>query len=247
MYRDRIANTATKHPAEARLKEAMLNYHDFQRSKKTHPFHSHLALWQSQRLIHSHQDVYRSPFYHEGLLFLFTELYSDTDFSERDRDLERIFPKLIKLLPNAILETVSLLVELNMLTQKLDHELAEKLFVDMACKEIDEASYSRAYQLCQNENKRRYQIELTKQLGLKLDKYARSQVILLSLKLSGKPARKAGLGALHHFLSQGFQAFHSMRDIDMLMNVIAERELGYLKEIMRGNLKPFDFQLTTSS
>lgn len=245
MYRERILSTKTKHPAAVRLKDAMLEYHDFQLSYNNNNLHKELAKlaqWQSERLKYSHRDLYSSPHYQQGLAFLFTELYSDTDFAERDRDLERIFPKMVKLLPGSVIETVSLLVELNMLTQMLDLELTHKLFIDLAHKHINEESYCEAYRLCDNQQKRAYQIMLTKRLGKKLDKYARNQVILFSLKLSKGAAKNAGLGALHDFLSTGFQAFHSMQNIDELMHTIAEKETVFLNEIMSGNKRPFSFE-----
>lgn len=248
MYRERILNTKTKHPAAIRLKDAMLEYNDFQSTNQTNELSlelAKLAQWQSERLKFSHRDLYYSPLYQNGLSFLFTDLYSDTDFSERDRDLERIFPKMIKLLPNSVLETVSLLVELNMLTQMLDQELATKLFIELSHATITEQYYCEAYRLCNNEHKRAYQIKLTEQLGKKLDKYARSQVILFSLKLSKGAAESAGLGALHQFLSSGFKAFHSMQNIDMLMREIALRETNYLQEIIAGKKRPFGFNTET--
>lgn len=244
MYRERILNTKTNHPAAIRLKDAMIEYHDFQNTRQNQDLSLQLAKlsqWQSERLKHSHRDLYYSPLYQEGLAFLFTDLYSDTDFSDRDRDLERIFPKMVKLLPNSVLETVSLLVELNMLTQMLDQDLAEKLFVDLSQTNIDEQNYCEAYRRCNNEQKRAYQIKLTEELGKKLDKYARSQVILFSLKLSKGAAESAGLGALHNFLSMGFKAFHSMHNIDMLMHKIALRETQFLNKIMSNNAHPFRF------
>lgn len=248
MYRERILNTKTNNPAAIRLKDVMLEYHDFQREKQISHLDielSKLAQWQSERLKYSHRDLYYSESYQDGLAFLFTDLYSDTDFSERDRDLERIFPKIVKLMPHSVLDTVSLLVELNMLTQMLDHDLATKLFIDLSYKTISERAYCEAYKLCQNEKKREYQIYLTKELGKKLDKYARSQVILFSLKLTKTPAERAGLKALHSFLRSGFKAFHSMKDIDLLMHKIADRELHFLKEIMSGNTNPFGFKTET--
>ncbi len=246
MYRERILNTKTNNPAAIRLKDAMLEYHDFQATRNNGDlsiYSAKLAQWQSERLKHSHRDLYYSPVYQEGLAFLFTDLYSDTDFSDRDRDLERIFPKMVKLLPHSVLDTVSLLVELNMLTQMLDQELVTKLFQDLSYTRIDEQNYCEAYRLCNNTQKRRYQIKLTEELGKKLDKYARSQVILFSLKLSKGAAERAGLGALHSFLSSGFKAFHSMQDIGMLMHKIASREILFLEKIMLGNENPFDFKV----
>tara|TARA_R110002072_G_scaffold4650_2_gene32201 strand:+ start:53839 stop:54585 length:747 start_codon:yes stop_codon:yes gene_type:complete len=248
MYRERILSTKTHHPAAIRLKDAMLEYHDFQLNNQSHFLNNELARlaqWQSERLKHSHNDLYSSAHYQQGLSFLFTELYSDTDFTERDRDLERIFPKMVKLLPGSVIETVSLLVELNMLTQMLDLELATKLFIDLSHTTINEQHYCEAYRLCNNHQKRAYQIKLTEDLGKKLDKYARSQVILFSLKLSRGPAESAGLGALHHFLSSGFKAFHSMRNIDILMHEIALRETHFLNTIMSNNIYPFGFDAQT--
>lgn len=245
MYRDRILKTKTHHPSAIRLKKVMIEYHDFQNTRLDNSLSTHLAKlsrWQSERLKHSHSDLYNSPLYQQGLTFLFTDLYSDTNFSDRDRDLERIFPKMVKLLPNSVLETVSLLIELNMLTQMLDQELATKLFIDLAHSQINEQSYCDAFRHCNNEQQRAYQITLTKELGKKLDKYARSQVILFSLKLSKGTAESAGLGALHNFLNTGFKAFHSMQNIDMLMSNIATRETHFLKEIIAGNCQPFCFK-----
>jgi hypothetical protein len=231
-----------------RLKDAMLEYNDFQTTNETKNLSlelAKLAQWQSERLKYSHKDLYYSSLYREGLSFLFTDLYSDTDFSERDRDLERIFPKMVKFLPNSVLETVSLLVELNMLTQMLDQELATKLYIDLSHTTINEQNYCEAYSLCKNEQKRAYQIKLTEDLGKKLDQYARSKAILFSLKLSKGAAESAGLGALHSFISMGFKAFHSMQDIDMLMHKIALRETNFLQEIMAGNQSPFGYNTET--
>lgn len=246
MYRDRIVHTKTHHPAALRLKDAMLEYHDFQNSRQREDLKlplAKLAQWQSERLKHSHRDLYYTEQYQQGLSFLFSELYADNDFSERDRDLERIFPKMVKLLPASILETVSLLVELNMLTQLLDEELASTLFNKLGYAHINEENYCEAYRLCNNPQKRSYQIKLTSDLGKKLDKYARSQVILFSLKVSRSAAEKAGLGALHRFLREGFTAFHSMREIDFLMTRIASRENEFLRRIMSGENNIFDFPL----
>ncbi len=246
MYRDRIIHTRTQNPAAIRLKDAMLEYHDFQasrnRDKLAIPL-AKLAQWQSERLKFSHHELYHAPHYHKGLAFLFTDLYADTDFSERDRDLERIFPKMVKLLPSSVLETVSLLVELNMLTQMLDQDLARMLFSKLQRQHINEAAYCEAYRLCANQQKRDYQIKLMCELGKKLDKYARSQVILLSLKVSRGAAEKAGLGALHRFLREGFSAFHSMQNIDELMLIIANREREYMQRIFRGESSIFGFTL----
>ena len=47
----------------------MLEYHDFQLSHKNHDLHrelAKLAQWQSERLKHSHNELYSSPNYQQG-------------------------------------------------------------------------------------------------------------------------------------------------------------------------------------
>jgi hypothetical protein len=244
MSREKILNTAPSSEAALKLKEIMLAYHDFQPKLGLDIPLSKLAQWQSERLKHTHQDLYASPNYQRGLAFLFTDLYSTEDFSNRDRDLERIFPKMIKLLPSSIIETVSLLVELNLLTQKLDLQLAEALFETLKASHIDEASYCEAYRLCDNHGQRAYQIQLTYALGKKLDKYARSSIINFSLKVTEGPAEMAGLSALHHFLMSGFSAFHSMRNIKPLMKTLTDRESVILDKIYNAHAKPLQFDLS---
>lgn len=247
MTRERLLHTKTSAPAAQRLKEAMIKYHDFQCQPRPKNLETHLAKlahWQSERLKHSHQDLYQSPKYQQGLAFLFTDLYSSEDFSDRDRNLERIFPKMVKLLPKSVLNTVSLLVELNLLTQQLDHALAETIFIRLGHQQLDEGKYCQAYRLCNNHGERLYQIQLTAELGKKLDKYARSSIILFSLKMSEGAAEMAGLSALHQFLMSGFQAFHSMQNIDKLMVTLTERETDYLDRIYQGQNKPFNFDLS---
>jgi len=244
MSRDKILNTKTSNSTASRLKNIMLRYHDH-RLQPALPLGSDalskLTNWQSSRLIQSHYDLYSSPDYQQGLKFLFTDLYSDEDFSHRDRDLERIFPKMVKLLPKGVLETVTLLIELNFLTQRLDQQLAHTLFNILQLEDINEHSYCLAYRHCNNFEQRLYQIQLTSELGNKLDKYARSSMINFTLKISETPAEMAGLSALHNFLMTGFSAFHSMRAVKPMMQTLTERETKVLQQIYDEHPQPFSF------
>jgi hypothetical protein len=242
MSRDKIQNTKTSNQTTLKLKSVMLAYHDFQ-IKKPHNISAKeltkLTLWQSERLKRTHHDLYHASNYTQGLAFLFDELYSAQDFSGRDRDLERIFPKMIKLLPKTVISTVSLLVELNLLTQKLDHELAHAIFFKLNYADVNEQSYCEAYRHCNNQDQRRYQIQLTSELGEKMDKYARSSLINFSLKITETPAEMAGLSELHAFIMRGFAAFHTMKGIQALMETLTQRESVVLNNIFTGQERPF--------
>ena len=242
MYKVRIQQIKAKTPAETRLKQVLIEYHHFQNvliHSTTSEQLNYLSDWQCERLKATHHDLYRSPSYNAGLEFLFSDLYAAQDFSDRDRDLERIAPKLIKLLPEKVIGTVALLIELNFETQKLDHLLAQALFTQVNSKSIDEASYCDAYRYCNNKAGRLKQLDLIEQAGEMLNKYARSNMIQFSLKISRSPAEMAGLSALHGFIYRGFSAFHSMHDIPRLMRTLLARERLVLDNIFNEHPTPF--------
>ncbi len=237
MYRQRIEQTRTRSPAARRLQRAMLEFHDFRlHTKQPHPMLGALATWQSRRLIFTHHDFYADRRYQEGLHFLFNDLYSHQDFGDRDRDLERIFPKLVKLLPSSVLETVSILVELNLLTQQLDLQLVERLDTMSADTFIQGQDYCEAFRACNNQQARLRQLTLVHEAGLKLEHYARSQSIAFGLRMTEGAAEMAGLAALHQFIRRGFKAFQSMEDVPLLMNTIVDRERALMQAIFDGSL-----------
>lgn len=221
----------------------MLSFHDFRTHQHEHIKLDHLnalTTWQSDRLTNTHHDLYQHPDYHRGVRFLFDELYSPQDFSDRDQDLERIFPKLIKFLPASILDTVATLVELNLLTQSLDIELAMALPELAENQAINAEIYCEAYRACDNQELRAQQLKLIEEVGLNLDRYARSKTILYSLKLSKGPAEMAGLSALHNFIHRGFKAFHEMKNVKTLMSTLISREQEILARIYMKHASPFN-------
>lgn len=243
MYRDRIQHANPKSSAGHKLRTVMLQYHDFQQATPslTPQQLNTLSEWQSQRLKDSHHDLYSQSKYADGLNFLFQELYAPQDFSARDQDLERIFPKLLKLLPENVLDTVASLIELNLLTQELDRVLATTLFRNFASNTFDSVEYCKAYRACQNYEQRQQQINLVEAVAKKLDRYARSQMLHYSLKLSRKAAEMADLAALHRFISNGFTAFHSMGNVEYLMTTLASRERRILDNIFQAKPDPFNY------
>lgn len=226
----------------------MLDYHDFQIALQRSPLSSEedqatqlLAQWQTARLKNSHRDLYENPDYKQGLDFLLTELYSGQDFSARDRDLERIFPKLIKLLPDKIITIVANLIELNFLTQKLDQALAQHLRKQSKTFAIDEDHYLHAYRATSTPTERNRQLELVNEAGILLDKHASNSLLLFSLSASEKPAAKVGLSALHGFLKRGFDAFNTMENVEALISTLIKRERQILSNIFEGKDEPFFF------
>lgn len=246
MSKEKLLNTKVRSDNAERLRQLLLDYHNFRYRDDTslEAEMETLSHWQAERLKATHQDLYQNPRYHEGLEFLLKDLYAPKEFTQRDDDLERIFPVAVKLLPDNLIYTVGLLVELNLLTQQLDHKLADVLFNQLNVNEITEESYCEAYRLCNNKSLRVHQTQLIANIGNDLDVYVRSRLVRLTLKMTRSPAEMAGLGNLHSFLRRGFSAFHQMGGVDELLELIISRESAILDDIY--NDKPSPLNLTHS-
>ncbi len=244
MSKEKLLNTKVKTDNAERLRQLLLDYHNFR-------YHEDLSLeapmaalskWQAERLKVTHQDLYQAPRYHEGLEFLLKDLYAPKEFTRRDDDLERVFPVAVKLLPDNLLYTVSLLVELNLLTQQLDKSLADILFNQLKVSEISEASYCEAYRLCDNKAQRLHQTQLIANIGNDLDVYVKSRLVRFTLKITRSPAEMAGLGNLHNFLRRGFSAFQQMDGVDELLATIIRRESTILEAIYNNADAPLSIE-----
>lgn len=242
MYRDKLINTKVKSDNSERLQQLLLDYHNFRyrTDKSLETSMERLSNWQAERLKKTHQDLYTTPRYHQGLAFLLKDLYAPKEFTRRDDDLERVFPTMVKLLPDNLLYTISLLVELNLLTQKLDEKLAHVLFNELNVDDISEDNYCQAYRLCNNKAQRAHQTQLIANIGNDLDVYVRSRLVRFTLKVTRSPAEMAGLGNLHSFLRRGFEAFHEMNGVDELLEIIVSRETTILNAIFDNDKAPLD-------
>src|SRR5690554_3754798 len=149
MYRDRLVATEVQSENAHRLKRLLLEYHDFRQLKAASPLLDdtrRIADWQAERLKTTHQDLYRHPGYHTGLEFLLTDLYAPAGMTRRDDNIDRVFPKMVKWLPDHLLATFASLVELNLITQSLDLELAELLAQQgFSATGLDDERYCEAY------------------------------------------------------------------------------------------------------
>ncbi|UZE96770.1 FFLEELY motif protein [Alkalimarinus alittae] len=241
MSKEKLIHTKVKSDNAERLRQLLLDYHNFRYRDdlSLDPYMAKLSQWQADRLKVTHQDLYQAPRYHEGLTFLLKDLYAPKEFTQRDDDLERIFPVAVKLLPDNLIYTIGLLVELNLLTQQLDMALADVLFNQLKVSDISEASYCEAYRLCNNKSQRLHQTQLIANIGNDLDVYVRSRLVRFTLKMTRSPAEMAGLGNLHSFLRRGFSAFQEMNGVDELLTVIISRESAILESIYNNENTPF--------
>ncbi len=191
-----------------------------------------LADWQSRRLRMTYADLAADPRYAAAVQFFQQDLYSGADYAQRDADLARVVPLLTKMLPEGVIATVALAMELNALSQELDRVLLSRL--PRADAYFTVAEYCKAYRRAGNFPLRRRQIALIVEIGSALDRYVRKPFIRTGLAMMRQPARMAGLGVLQDFLERGFSAFHTMHGADEFLRTIEERETHIMDSIAGG-------------
>jgi hypothetical protein len=244
MYRDRLVATPVETEHARRLQRLLLAYHDFRQFKAKHrlaEFTRIIADWQAQRLKQTHRDLYDHPGYHSGLEFLLTDLYAPAGMTRRDDNIDRVFPKMVKWLPDHLLGTLSGLVELNLLTQELDLELAERVHQEgLNIGDLNADGYCRAYRNSRRLSDRERQIRLVADVGQQLDRYVRNRTLGWLLSMAKTPAEMANLTDLHSFLHRGYSAFRKMEDVDGLIDRLVVRESRVMDNILAGHPAPFE-------
>ena len=190
--------------------------------------------FQSERLRGTYADLLASDRYREACEFFLEELYGERDFEQRDAEARRVVPKLAKMLPARAVETLSLAVELDLLSEQLDSEVAATVELPVTA-----ASYAAAYAAVASEAERKRQIELVGDIGRALDKLARVPMLSTMLHMMKAPAEMWGLSHLHRFLQRGFDAFVAMGGARELLATIARRELEINRRLFARESEPF--------
>ena len=243
MYRERLVATPVTSDSARRLQKLLLEYHDFRQHKSAHPLLDDtfkVADWQARRLKATHRDLYEHPGYHTGLEFLLTDLYAPAAMTHRDDNIDRVFPKMVKWLPDHLLGTLAGLVELNLITQRLDLELAEVIHRrQLPVDTLTVPAYCEAFRQSEQLILRERQITLIADVGLQLDRYVRNRTLGWLLSMSRSPAEMAGLTDLHSFLHRGHSAFRKMDDVELLIERLVARERQVLDNILSGRPEPF--------
>ena len=198
-----------------------------------------LREWQAARLSRSYPDLLASERFGKAAHFFLTDLYGPKDFSSRDEEVERIMPLMLSILPLSALQTLSLAIEVDALTEALDAAMVVELEKAGAIDAIDAEAYASAYRAVGRQLDRERQIDLIQSTGEALDRLAKKPLLTTLLKLMRAPAHLAGLGDLHEFLESGFDAFRHMGDAHEFLDIIETRERRVLENLFSGAARPF--------
>ena len=191
--------------------------------------------WQSERLATTYADLAKVPRYRAATAFFLQDLYGPKDFSGRDAAMLRIHPVMVRTLPASAVDTAAMAIEVEALSESLDHRLALALG-DAA---LDVASYGAAYRGSSTPAERERQIALIEGVGERLDRLVTMPMVYTTLRLMRRPARLARLDDLQSFLERGFAAFREMGGAGEFLATIGSRERGIASRLFSSQPEPF--------
>jgi hypothetical protein len=143
-----------------------------------------------------------------------------------------------RVLPARAREAMTLAVELEVLSQRLDLAMVRKL----AAGPVTELTYAEAYRAATEPEQRERQIELVERAGRSLNDLVRRPLIPSLVRLAHGPAHAAGFGALQDFIERGFAAFSAIGDAEPFLGAIGRRERVIMQRLFAADPAPFDWQ-----
>ena len=198
----------------------------------------HIQKMQVARLTQTHADLLVDPRYQAITRFFLNDLYGGMDLVELSREVERAIPVATRLLPDSVMRTSAVALDLNALTGELDEALTHMVFEVMGISDPTQDDVMEAHRRLDHFQLRHYQIDLLIELGRGLDKYVRSRVIFATFKLAHRPAHLAGLGGLYDFLGRGFEVMRPMGSAEVFLETFGGKERQIFDNIHHGVENP---------
>lgn len=188
-----------------------------------------LRTWQSRRLAATYADLLANPRYSRACRFFLDDVYAAKDFRQRDEEIRQLYDIISHFLPDILLKLVKTVIKLNDLTHALDEKLWSVMQNELGVTDtITMDLYVAGYRLCDNYDKRVYQIELIDQVGHMVDITTKIPMIATTLKVVRTPVSRAGWGDLHDWIERGFFAFQRMHGAKEFLATIHDREMSFL-------------------
>jgi hypothetical protein len=188
--------------------------------------------FQQLRFSHTYADLLGTARYGAATRFFLEELYGPADFTRRDTQFARVVPSMVRLFPQAVVDTVAALADLHALSETLDTAMASHLS-DIP---VVPLQYVRAWQETGRSEDRQIQITLTLNVAARLDRLTHKPLLRNSLRLMRGSARAAGLAELQQFLEAGFDTFRAMKGAEEFMGIVQTREQALASALFDADL-----------
>lgn len=197
-----------------------------------------LQAWQRQRLANSYRDLISQERYSAAGEFFLAELYGGLHFRERDQEMERVLPVMIRMLRDDMIRVLAEAFELQSLSLSFDMDMTEALR-QSGWDELNTLRYGEIYRSCGRRSERERQIALIGRLGMELNELVHHRLVLWLIRTVRGPARAAGFGLLQSFLEGGLRAFQVMGDGTEFIETIWNSEREIMQRLFAADKNPF--------
>jgi len=194
--------------------------------------------WQRRRLAASYQALISQARYRAAGDFFLDELYGGLNFRERDQQVERVMPVMVRSMPDHMLLALAEAFELQSLSLGLDMDMAAAQR-ELGWQSLDTQRYGEVYRRCGRPDDRKRQIALIGELGMKLNELVHHRLVMFLIRTLRGPARAAGFGLLQNFLESGLNAFQVMGDGSEFIETIWHNEERIMQRLFAGDRDPF--------
>lgn len=185
-----------------------------------------LKAYQTKRMETTHKNLLDDPKTRDAAMFFLSEVYSDKDLTQRDKDLTALTPIIEKTFPESTLRTVALAIELDHLTERLDIQMAMRLG-----KEFTDEQYNTAFREIGTKEDREKQLSMVQSLGDSLAGLVKITGLYTLVKMMRKPAQMANLEEIHNFMEKGFGFFKETKDPKEFIRAIIDKETKIMEEM----------------
>ena len=179
--------------------------------------------WQLDYMLPFFSDLLEPEGYAEAVDFIVSDL-AGVGVSERDREIERAAPVIVRSLPSHPLETAAAAVELNARSLQINLGICRHLLIEGELPaDVSERDYLLACRAVSSLDECVELVYLAADLGDTLKKLVRVPLIGGLLRTMRAPAHAAGFGALQEFLETGYVTFRKISDIDRFLDLLRIR------------------------
>jgi len=194
--------------------------------------------WQRERLAKSYRDLISQERYRAAGDFFLDEIYGGLNFRERDQEMERVLPVMIRMLRDDMILVLAEAFELQSISLNFDMDMT-MLFLDSGWDKLNTARYGELYRPIGRAPPRKKQIELIGRPGLELHELVPHRLVLWLIRTLRVPARAAGFGLLQSFLENGLNAFRMMGDGTEFVETIWHEEREVMQRLFDADESPF--------
>lgn len=202
---------------------------------------------QARRFRGTYADLMGSPSFGPAARFFLEELYSDTDYTDRDQQFGRIAGTLQTMFPQPAVATAVALAVLHAQTEGLDQEMGRAWLATAPAGRPDAARYVAAWRTVGQRHARQQQLQRVLAMGTDLARLTRTPGLRTMLRMMRGPANAAGMGALQKFLEAGFDTFGQLArqrgGVEQFLSTIEAREGALMDQLFDTDLVTCETQL----